>query len=190
VDFFDSVLACIARRKRASQNRGVLTPAATSRMLAWLKRSAEWKAGRSMTTEELEIALELDDGGQGYIRQYLRQADGLAVPGKSGMTFDRMRYCVGRAVDLGWFYLNNDDVGNARRLMNVASVMAKIEEDEIAQRVLQGWKRGKKKAVGLDTVMEEIKMTSAALRTKHKARARGLYRCNPEALTFIERLAA
>lgn len=188
-NFISRIAGRIIRRARAPQNRGVLTPGATSRTLSWLKRCAERKNGRPMSTEEIELSLGLDDGGQGYIRQYLRQVDGLAVASKSGMSFDRVRYCVSRAVDLGWFHHEGDDEGNVRRLLTVASVMSRIDEDEAAQSVLQSWKRGKKKSIPPETQVADIQATIAGIDAKHTARARSQHRRDQEALALIERLA-
>lgn len=167
------VSARIARRSRAHENRGTLTPAETARILAWIKECAAESVGRELTTAELENGLGL--GGDGsYIRQYLK-VKGARAAGTSGMSFKNMARCLSVANSNGWM------LGEKRARMFFA-VRARLTEVELAQRVVQKWKRAKRKQVSIEAALTDLSAAVKALEIAHAERVR------PETLALIARL--
>lgn len=169
------VAARIARRARASQNRGTLSPAETARILSWIKGCAEEAAGRALTTADLEEGLGLGNGDGSYIRQYLK-VKGARAAGTSGMSFKSCDRSLSMANFNGWFR-------GEKRTRQLAAVKARLAEAELAQNVVQRWKRAKRKSVGLQTALADLAATAATLQSEKEARAL------PEALAIMDQIS-
>ncbi len=149
---FDQILNRVMARWLATENRGSLGPALTNELLKRLKVAADETAGRILTSAEFEYTLELadfeeDDPACGaYVRQYMQFEKGeqKKFVGR-GMTFELMRQCVGRAGDAGWLgpITKTIDPDASQVWKTVAEMMLEIDCDEIAFRVVQGWKKRK-----------------------------------------------
>lgn len=164
------ISARIARRSRAHENRGTLSPAETARILAWIKECAEESAGCELTTAELESGLGLGDDGS-YIRQYLKTKSTRRASA-SGMSFKNIARCLSVANSNGWM------LGEKRARMFFA-VRARLTEVELAQRVVQKWKRAKRKRASIEAALTDLSAAAKALEIDAAERA------SPETLALL-----
>jgi len=135
---FNDILDRTMARWLSHENRGSLGPSLTVELLTRFITSAEFEYDLELTD------LEKDDPGCGaYVRQYMRLKKGEKkdTAGR-GMTFERMRECIGRAADAGWLgpMTNTIDVDASPYWRTVAEMMIEVDNDEIAFLVVQQWK--------------------------------------------------